>query len=251
MPTLDNYASAGYVAPVQLFGESEAADLRARFDRVESLIGTEALDRAHRPDGGAILEMEDARSILTEVVSSQVLLGVLEAILGPDIMLVNATRFFCRYGPDPVKHTAWHQDITYLGLEPPEIVTAWYAIDDVDDQNGCLRLVPGSHVRGIRDHNDSMSPGNILNKNQEAVLSLADKAMIENVPLRAGAACVFPGTLLHSAGENVTPRRRAALACRFINPTTRSRLAHITSGIMLKGIDRAGNYELFDILGGS
>lgn len=251
MTTLADYDSAGYVAPVRLFDAPVAAYLRARFDHLESLVGAEALENAHRPGGGDILQMEDARAILVEVASNQVLLDTLEMILGPDVMLVNTTRFFCRYGPDATKHTAWHQDVTYLGLEPPEIATAWYAIDDVDEENGCLRFVSGSHVQGIRAHHESTAPGNILNKNQEASLTVTDEARVASAPLRAGEACVFPGTLLHSAGNNMTPRRRAALACRFINPATRSRFAHITAGTMVRGVDRFRHYEPYDLPGAS
>lgn len=246
MTTLADYHSVGYVAPVRLFNADVAADLRARFDHLESLVGAEALESAHRPGGGDLLQMEDARHILAEVVSNPVLLDTLEIVLGSDIMLVNTTRFFCRYGPDTTKHTAWHQDVTYLGLEPPEIVTAWYAIDDVDHENGCLRFVSGSHAQGIREHRESTTLGNILNKNQEVELTITDRVRVVSAPLHAGEACVFPGTMLHSAGNNMTPRRRAALACRFINPATRSRLQHITAGLMVRGVDRFGHYEHYD-----
>ena len=57
---------------------------------------------------------------------------MVSAVIGPDVMLL-ATHFFCKYptGPEE-KFAAWHQDVTYWGLEPPLAVTAWYAVDDSD-----------------------------------------------------------------------------------------------------------------------
>ena len=45
-----------------------------------------------------------------------------------------------------------HQDNFYFCLKPPNVATLWLALDPVDDENGCLRYVPGSHRKGIRAH---------------------------------------------------------------------------------------------------
>ena len=77
--------------------------------------------------------------------------------------------FFCKYpsASRGDKFVAWHQDLTYWGLEPPQAVTAWLAIDDVDIDNGCMRVVPGSHRQGILTHETSAMAGNLLSINQE------------------------------------------------------------------------------------
>ena len=45
-----------------------------------------------------------------------------------------------------------HQDGAYFMLEPCEAVTLWLALDDVDEENGCVRFVRGSHTNGLREH---------------------------------------------------------------------------------------------------
>lgn len=45
-----------------------------------------------------------------------------------------------------------HQDGYYFMLEPNEALTFWLALDEVDQTNGCIRYVPGSHLRGVRPH---------------------------------------------------------------------------------------------------
>ena len=45
-----------------------------------------------------------------------------------------------------------HQDGYYFNLDPPEAVTMWLALDEVDQENGCVRYVRGSHRWGMRPH---------------------------------------------------------------------------------------------------
>ena len=45
-----------------------------------------------------------------------------------------------------------HQDNYYFCLRPPSVLTIWLALDPVDEENGCLRYVAGSHRQGIRAH---------------------------------------------------------------------------------------------------
>jgi phytanoyl-CoA hydroxylase len=55
----------------------------------------------------------------------------------------------------PAKHGSrvlWHQDNEYWQLEPSNVVTMWLALDDVDDRNGCMRVIPGTHQGPLLDH---------------------------------------------------------------------------------------------------
>ena len=63
-----------------------------------------------------------------------------------------------------------NQDVTYWGLEPPEALTAWYAIDDSNRDNGCMQVIPGTH-QGLREHGKSAREGNLLSVNQEVAVS--------------------------------------------------------------------------------
>ncbi len=50
------------------------------------------------------------------------------------------------------KPTPPHQDGYYFMLEPNEAVTMWLGLEAVDEENGCVRYVKGSHRKGIRPH---------------------------------------------------------------------------------------------------
>src|SRR5207244_2165335 len=80
-------------------------------------------------------------------------LDAVEELIGPDILLLGS-HFFCKYPAEErgERFVAWHQDVTYWGLEPPFALSAWVAIDDADEANGCMRAIPGSHRAGVLTH---------------------------------------------------------------------------------------------------
>src|SRR3954451_24002172 len=61
--------------------------------------------------------------------------------------------------PGTNRVTPPHQDNSYFCLTPPNVLTIWLALDDVDAENGCLRYVAGSHLRGYRKHAKSKNLG--------------------------------------------------------------------------------------------
>lgn len=73
-----------------------------------------------------------------------------EVLLDGPVVPVN-TQFFNK-PPGVGRPTPPHQDGYYFMLDPCEAVTMWLALDDVDQANGCVRYVSGSHRRGMRDH---------------------------------------------------------------------------------------------------
>ncbi len=54
--------------------------------------------------------------------------------------------------PGTSKATPAHQDGHYFMLTPCDAVTMWLALDDVDEQSGCVRYTRGSHLGGMREH---------------------------------------------------------------------------------------------------
>ncbi|WP_442505416.1 phytanoyl-CoA dioxygenase family protein [Novipirellula sp. SH528] len=52
-----------------------------------------------------------------------------------------------------------HQDGFYFMLEPNEAVTMWLALEDVDEETGCVRYVKGSHNDGLRPHDKTATLG--------------------------------------------------------------------------------------------
>lgn len=120
------------------------------------------------------------------------------------------------------KKTPPHQDGYYYMIEPNEAAMTWLALDEVDESNGCVCYVPGSHRRGLRDHKVS----NVLGFS----LSVADYGP-EDAALEV-SACVHPGDLIvhhsltiHSAQANNSNRRRWAIGCEYRSTLVKEDLA--------------------------
>ena len=74
----------------------------------------------------------------------------MEGVIGPNI-LCWATNFFTKE-PKTTSYISWHQDLTYWGLDPADIVTAWVALSPATVESGCMRFVPGTHKMEIVPH---------------------------------------------------------------------------------------------------
>ncbi len=119
------------------------------------------------------------------------------------------------FNKPPLSHqgTPPHQDNYYFCLEPPSVVTIWMALDAVDDENACLRDVPGSHLQGVRPHGRST----VLGFSQGIVdYSDADAGSEVAIHLQPGDVVAHHGNLIHRADPNRSAtRHRRAFAMVF------------------------------------
>lgn len=101
-----------------------------------------------------------------------------------------------------------HQDGFYFMLEPNAAVTLWLALDDMDEDNGCIRYLPGSHRGAMRPHQRS----NVIGFSQGiADYGDADRAREEAIRARPGDLLAHHSMTVHRADANPSDRRRAAL----------------------------------------
>src|SRR5262245_22463752 len=106
-----------------------------------------------------------------------------------------------------------HQDNYYFCLTPPKVLTIWLALDRVDAENGCLRYVVGSHLRGFRPHVKSR----ILGFSQGIADYAPDDFTRERaILLDPGDAVVHYGMTIHRADANLSAtRHRRSFAMVF------------------------------------
>jgi len=177
----EQFEREGFALGIRVHDPEGAERVRRQFDLLEAAEGRE------RAQIG-LLDRHFDQPFVRELATHPAVLDAVEAVIGPDILLL-ATHFFCKYpapaGAETEKWVAWHQDVTYWGLEPPFAVTAWYAVDDSDAGNGCMRLIPGTH-HGIRAHGTAERAGNLLSINQEVPVTAEEEARAVDAVLRAG-----------------------------------------------------------------
>ncbi len=122
--------------------------------------------------------------------------------------------------PDVGHSTPPHQDGYYFMLDPCEAVTMWFALDDVDEKNGCVRYVRGSHHRGMRAHVRTKTLG--FSQGIFGYPTDQDREAEIALPAQPGDLLVHDAMTIHRADANrSTNRTRRALG--FIYYSERAR----------------------------
>lgn len=236
---LTSYKKDGFLTGIPVADDTEATYFRKEYNSLEDQVGAEKCEIG-------LIDWHFDYKFIWELAIHEKIVDVIEELIGPDVMLL-ATHFFCKYGPKE-KFVAWHQDVTYWGLEPPDAVTAWYAIDDSDTGNGCMQVIPGSHHKGIQEHGKSEQEGNLLSINQEVSVSEKEEKSAVDLVLRAGEMSIHHGQIIHGSLPNHSTRRRCGLTIRYISPSVKqaedNSLKRPWKPIQLRGEDRYNNFDI-------
>ena len=112
------------------------------------------------------------------------------------------------------KQFAWHQDNGYGQLEPANAISCLTALDDADQENGCLWLIPGSHRSGQIDVGED---GSAHAKRAMTEIHLeVDEPQAIPIPMKAGECLIFNCWTLHKSDGNLSPDRdRRILFLRY------------------------------------
>ncbi len=206
------YDRDGFVVVRQLLAPGDFAELCERLDRficdvVPTLPDKHAFyDDRSRPETLKQMQYMGVDPFLRDYVRHPAWKSLAETLLGEEANAQEPEWF--NKPPGTVHVTPPHQDNYYFNLKPPNVVTIWMALDEVDDENGCLRYVSGSHHRGIRPHQASR----VLGFSQGiADYGPADEAREVRVHLAPGDVVAHHGNTIHRADANrsATRNRRA------------------------------------------
>ena len=138
------------------------------------------------------------------------LVDVAEKLVNPNIKATSSQLTFKLRGNN--QSFAWHQDSGYGQLDPDNSMTTLTALDDTDEENGCLWIVPGSPARGRIDVKYTLEE-----KQAKKEIRLdVDESEARPAPLKAGECLVFHNWMLHKSGGNRSPDRdRRLLFLRY------------------------------------
>ncbi|MEQ8354865.1 MAG: phytanoyl-CoA dioxygenase family protein [Kiloniellaceae bacterium] len=254
------YQRDGILIPNYRLPAAQLAGLRAALDAViaanpsvrpEQLVSAHI---AHNDERGANEEGVRGHSAFLEIARDPDLLDLVAQVIGEDIVLWGC-HIFCKPGGDG-REVPWHQDGHYWPIRPLANCTLWLALDDSRVENGCLRVIPGSH-RGntLHPHLREERPGLALNQTIDP--ALMDEAEALDVELEAGQFSLHDVHLIHGSNPNRSPKRRAGVAIRYMPATS-----HFDRGIfevgaqsglhvdfatrplwLLRGVDRSGRND--------
>jgi non-haem Fe2+, alpha-ketoglutarate-dependent halogenase len=225
------YRDLGYCAPVPALTASEAHELRRRLEAYEAGAGVLSGRLRHKP--------HLLFTWLNDLIRHPRILDAVEDIIGSDI-LCWGTSFFIKEKRNPA-YVSWHQDSTYWGLEPPDIITAWVALADSNAANGAMRVIPGTHKLDQVPHRDTFAAENLLSRGQEIMVDVDERqaAMLE---LAAGEMSLHHVRLIHGSDPNPSDDRRIGFAIRYIPTHVRQVAGSHDSATLVRGVDRFHNF---------
>ena len=148
---------------------------------------------------------------LRQLFLSDPLVDVAEQVLGPDIALF-VSYAISKRAKDGLE-VRWHQDAAYWPIAPMSTFTLWLAVDDSDRENGCMRVVSGSHKdRVVLDHEIDSSGRTTLPLGLNGI----DTSAAVDVEVEAGGFSAHDPFVLHGSNPNRSARRRCGITIKYI-----------------------------------
>lgn len=195
---------------------------------------------------------EKENSWLYDLVMDPRILDCVEALLGPDFYQWGSNMMIKH--PKEALYVPWHQDLHDWPLWPDHVLTAWIAFDEVDEENGCLQILPGTHKQGkLRHLQERPAPRGP----SRALLPFhIDPAYVDErksvaIRLKPGQVSFHHALVIHGSEGNTSPRRRggftACYAATDVRPTRMVRDSNGDwtdfAGFLCRGIDRFHHFR--------
>ena len=194
---LDHYKNKGYVSPVSALTSIEAKEIREEIEKIEK-------DWPGALDGINRNYIHLISPIFNKVCLNKNILDAVESIIGKNILICGTTLFI--KNPNERGFVSFHQDAKYIGLEPHNWVTVWVAVTDVNEENGCMRMLPGSHKEDLKIHEQKFDENNLLTRGQTITNVQLDKT--DPIILKAGQVSLHHPKIVHGSGLNQSNDRR-------------------------------------------
>ena len=204
---ISSYQESGYVLPDYRVSDETVESIRERYERL-------LLEHPEfRDNCSALLRYDPA---FAQYAFEPAILDLVEQLIGPDIALWNMS-FFAKPALNG-KAVPWHQDGEYWPIRPLATCTVWIALDDSTTENGCLRVISGSHRnRALLAHRNNPNPDFVLH--QQLIETEFDEDKAVDITLQKGRISLHDVYLAHGSAPNTSAHRRRGITMRFM-PTT-------------------------------
>ncbi len=211
---LEQYRRDGYLIPRYQLSTGRTDALRATVDRLIAAnpgVRPEKLVSAHIEGRNA--EGVVGSSDFLDLAHEPAILDMVEQVIGPDIILWGC-HIFCKPAGDGLE-TPFHQDGHYWPIRPLATCTVWVALEPSTRDNGCLQVIPGSHVQQ-QSFSHVGRPDEELTLNQQIAPDAVDLASAVSIELEPGQMSLHDVYLVHGAAPNRSGRRRTGVALRYM-----------------------------------
>jgi len=229
---VEAYHTRGYHFPVQIFSESEAAEIYRGLREVEARHGI-------RIEGRLNQKPHLLFTLIDRLVRHPKILDAVEDVIGPNIFCWSS-QFFIKE-PNDGTYVSWHQDGTYWGLSSTDIVTAWVALTPSTPESGCMRVVPGTHLKQL-EHTDTFEQKNLLSRGQEIAVKVDEREAVD-VVLQPGQMSLHHVLIVHGSEPNRATLPRVGFAIRYMPTYVRQKMGETDSALLVRGVDTYGHFE--------
>ena len=214
---VESFQAQGFVVAGGLFNSREVDTLRAHFMTLRAagtypgdfdgvdITSADPLKRfprmihMHRWDDTSLQFLLDPR-----------LRSSLTQLLGVEPFAVQTMLYF---KPGGARGQALHQDQFYLRVQPGTCIAAWLALDECDEENGCMQVVPGSQALPVLCTQKADTQASFT----DVTVAVPPGMQPVPVPMNAGDVLFFNGQLIHGSFPNKTEGRfRRSLIGHYI-----------------------------------
>jgi ectoine hydroxylase-related dioxygenase (phytanoyl-CoA dioxygenase family) len=182
---------------------------------------------------------------LLEWAFDDAILDLVEPITGPDIVLYSS-HFICKPRGNG-KRVPWHEDSSYWNgrLTPMEVCTVWLAIDPSTRENGCMKLIPRTHIEGQKGYSE-YDPVDAQSHvfPTEIKASQRDDSKAVYIELDPNECSLHDARVMHASEPNTSAIRRCGWTLRFTSSAVRynqEKLEGTHVIYLARGQDRGGN----------
>ena len=229
---LKQYEDEGFVSPINIFSKDKAKEIRNEIELIENNM-PEELENSGRYNAHLI------SPLLDEVTHNSKILDAVQSLIGENILVCGTTLFI--KNPNEKGFVSYHQDAKYIGLEPHNWVTAWVAITDSNEKNGCMRMWSGSHKDNLKEHDQRFNEGNLLTRGQ----TVKNVPILETTPLilEAGQMSLHHPTVVHGSELNKSNDRRIGFVIQSYIGTNVKQVLGKNSVQLARGVDEFNYHE--------
>jgi len=194
---LQQYKDNGYIAPIDVLSIDEVYEVRKEIEDIENKWPSEL-------NGIGRNYVHLISPVFDKICYNSKILNAVESIIGKNILICGTTLFI--KNPHEKSFVSFHQDAKYIGLEPHNWVTAWIAVTDVNEENGCMRMWAGSHKENLKHHDEKFNEDNLLTRGQ----TIENVSINKTTPviLKAGQMSLHHPTIVHGSELNKSNDRR-------------------------------------------
>jgi len=194
---IKQYQEEGYVAPIDVLSKEEAKEIRDEIECIEKKWPNEL-------EGLGRNYVHLISPVFNKICYNLKILDAVESLIGQNILICGTTLFI--KNANEKGFVSFHQDAKYIGLEPHNWVTAWIAVTDANEENGCMRMWTGSHKENLKHHDQKFDENNLLTRGQ----TVEDVPINKTKPiiLKAGQMSLHHPKVVHGSGLNKSNDRR-------------------------------------------